>query len=189
MGFWQSLHGMLQVELTSADPAAALFAIHKSGIEVHEIEKPQQLQLRFQIHRRDYEDLHKIVQSRSDSLRITKKYGFFWTMTAFRRRPVLLIGILCLLLISLWVPRRVFFVQVEGNTTIPARLIAETAAQCGITFGANRREVRSERMKNALLEAIPQLSWAGINTNGCTAVITVRERAETVQQKQEQEYI
>ena len=43
------MHGMLQVELTSADPAAALFAIHKSGIEVHEIEKPQQLQLRFQI--------------------------------------------------------------------------------------------------------------------------------------------
>ena len=33
-------------------------------------------------------------------------------------------------------------------------------------------------MKNALLDAMPQLQWAGINTYGCRAVITVRERTE-----------
>ncbi len=186
MGFWQSMYGMLQVELTSADPASALFAIQKNGIDLHKIEKTQQLQIRFEISRRDYARLQKLVSSRSDSLRITKKYGGFWTVSALRKRPVLLIGILCLFLVSLWVPGRIFFVQVEGNSRIPARLIAESAAECGITFGANRREVRSERMKNALLEAIPQLSWAGINTNGCTAVITVRERSDVAQQKQEQ---
>jgi sporulation protein YqfD len=32
-------------------------------------------------------------------------------------------------------------------------------------------------MKNALLEALPELRWAGINTYGCTAVISVSERA------------
>ena len=37
--------------------------------------------------------------------------------------------------------------------------------------------MRSEKVKNALLDAIPQLQWAGVNTSGCTAVISVRERA------------
>lgn len=185
MEFWHSLSGTMQVELTSADPAAALLAMQKHGIEVRKIEKNEELTLTFQIDRRDYSRLYQLAQTRSDTLRITKKSGLYWTVTGLKKRPVLVLGMLLLLLISWWVPRRIFFVQVEGNTSIPARLIAEKAAECGIVFGANRREVRSERMKNALLEAIPQLSWAGINTSGCTAVITVREREVTEQQKQQ----
>jgi sporulation protein YqfD len=57
-------------------------------------------------------------------------------------------------------------------------MILERAADCGISFGASRRYVRSERMKNTLLEVIPELQWAGINTFGCKAVISVRERPE-----------
>jgi hypothetical protein len=38
-------------------------------------------------------------------------------------------------------------------------------------------------MKNTLLEAMPELQWAGINTYGCVAVITVREREEEPDQK------
>lgn len=185
MEFWRTLSGTMQVELTSADPAAALLAMQKHGIEVRKIEKNEELTLTFQIDRRNYSRLYQLAQTRSDTLRITKKSGLYWTVTGLKKRPVLVLGMLLLLLISWWVPRRIFFVQVEGNTSIPARLIAEKAAECGIVFGANRREVRSERMKNALLEAIPQLSWAGINTSGCTAVITVREREVTEQQKQQ----
>jgi sporulation protein YqfD len=75
-----------------------------------------------------------------------------------------------------WLPSRVLFITVDGNRSIPAKYILEQAQQCGITFGASRREVRSEKMKNSLLEAIPQLQWAGVNTKGCTAVISVKER-------------
>lgn len=34
-------------------------------------------------------------------------------------------------------------------------------------------------MKNALLAALPQLQWAGVNTAGCVATISVRERTES----------
>ena len=54
----------------------------------------------------------------------------------------------------------------------------EIADACGIRFGASRRKVRSEAMKNALLDGLPELQWAGINTNGCSAIISVREREE-----------
>ena len=60
--------------------------------------------------------------------------------------------------------------------TVPSRLIAEQAEQCGIYFGASRKTVRSEQVKNNLLFQMPQLQWAGVNTSGCVAVITVRER-------------
>ena len=59
--------------------------------------------------------------------------------------------------------------------------ILSAAEDCGIVFGASRRRVRSEKTKNALLSAIPQLQWAGVNTSGCVATISVRERTEAVQ--------
>ena len=92
------------------------------------------------------------------------------------RRPIMVLGIVLILLLSWYLPTRVLFITVEGNEGIPTNLILEKAAECGIAFGANRREVRSEKMKNNLLAALPELQWTGINTYGCTAVISVTEK-------------
>ena len=69
------------------------------------------------------------------------------------------------------------FISTEGNDTVPTKLILEQAENCELKFWTRRRDVRSEQVKNELLEAIPQLQWVGVNTYGCRAVITVRERA------------
>ena len=74
------------------------------------------------------------------------------------------------------------FVYVEGNSLVPSQRILEAAQECGIRFGASRRKVRSEAMKNTLLDVMPELQWAGVNTKGCSAVISVREREEDTQE-------
>jgi sporulation protein YqfD len=79
-------------------------------------------------------------------------------------------------LLTIFLPTRVLFIHVEGNSTVEERRILEAAQECGIRFGASRRQVRSEKMKNRLLEKVPELKWAGVNTSGCTAVISVREQ-------------
>lgn len=184
MELWRSVSGTIQVELISADPAAALYAIQKQGISMDNIEKTDEFTLTLEINRGDWVKLSQLAEKRSDTVSVKRKRGLYWAALRLKKRPILTIGILLLLLISCYLPRRIFFVQVEGNYSVPSRLIAEKAAECGVVFGANRREVRSEKIKNALLEAIPQLSWAGINTKGCTAIITVREREVTEQLQQ-----
>ena len=93
-----------------------------------------------------------------------------------KRRWILLVGITFLLFLTAFIPTRVLFIQVEGNNMLPDRLILEKAEECGICFGANRGAVRSERVKNQLLQLLPQLQWAGINTQGCVAIVSVQER-------------
>ncbi len=178
MGIWNSLAGMVSLELTSADPSGALNLMQMKNIPVYDLQNGEALQLRFRILRRDYRKLRFLLSKRGDSLRILHKDGLFWRLLDLRKRPVLVIGLSILLAISLWVPGRVFFVQVEGNTSVPTLKILQQAATCGIGFGASRREVRSEKMKNALLSICPELQWAGVNTYGCIAVITVRERSD-----------
>lgn len=78
--------------------------------------------------------------------------------------------------LTVFLPTRLMFFRVEGNEAVPARRILEEAESCGLYFGASRRELRSEQVKNHLLWAIPELRWAGVNTDGCIATITVAER-------------
>ena len=176
MSFWRSLGGMEELKLISADPNGALLALQKAGITMLDLQKTDSLTWQFCLSRSDSKKVKSILRRRGDTFSVVRRCGVLWTLLGLRKRPVLILGMLGLLLLSFWVPSRVFFVQIEGNEMIPARLIAEQAGECGITFGSSRRQVRSEQVKNQLLSRLPQLQWAGVNTSGCVAVITVQER-------------
>lgn len=176
MNLWRSLDGMVEVVLTSADINGALEQIGKSEIVVHEALYIDQLHLRFVVAERDLSRLTALAKKRGDSVETLHSKGLRYSIKGLIKRPVLILGMLCIFLFSCWIPTRILFVQVEGNETVTARQILEQAQGCGITFGASRRDVRSEKVKNALLKAMPELQWVGVNTYGCSALITVRER-------------
>lgn len=178
MDLWKSLSGMIEVELTSAEPETALGAINARGIEIFRVEQKGELTLRFRIRRRDYTVLEALCEKRGETLNVLRKSGLYWAGRQLLNRPILLLGMAFFLSLVLFLPSRVFFVQVEGNVTVPTRRILAAAEENGICFGASRRQVRSEKVKNALLSAVPELQWAGVNTTGCVATISVRERTD-----------
>lgn len=179
MDLWKSIAGMLEVELTSAEPETALAAVNACGIDIFHMQQVSDLTCCFRIRRRDYRILAKLCEKRGETLHIIRKDGVYWAGKSLLARPILLLGMFFLLAMALYLPSRVFFVRVEGNKTVSTRQILAAAEESGIGFGASRREVRSEKVKNALLSAVPQLQWAGVNTSGCVATISVRERTDT----------
>ena len=176
MDFWKSLSGMLTVEFTSAIPEKTLDTITSAKIPLYCVVKKSELTYQIRIRRKDYGKLSGILHLQEDHLEIIKKSGLYWIINAAFYRPILLLCFLFFVISSFVLPTRIFFVTVEGNTSIPDRMILSAAEQCGVRFAASRKLVRSEKVKNALLSELPQLQWAGINTSGCTAVISVRER-------------
>ena len=183
MNLWNSLAGMVEAELTSADPEGALAAAAGSHIAVFSVSRKEPLVLRFRIFRRDISKLHTLCEKSGDRFSVVRPLGAYWAIKRLFARPVLVLGLCFILFLTLFLPTRVLFVRVEGNSTLPDRQILEAAETLGICFGASRREVRSERIKNALLGAVPELQWAGVNTRGCTAVISVRERMAEEREK------
>lgn len=189
MTIWDSASGMLEVALTSAEPEVSLQDILNTGIKIYHAAPAEKLTCRFQIHRRDYKALKKRCERKGEVLKICKKRGLYWLAIRSRERPVLMITILLVATLFAFLPTRVLIVKTEGNEIVATREILEAAETCGITFGASRRKVRSEKMKNALLSAIPQLRWAGINTYGCTAVISVREKQAEPEKPEKQNQV
>lgn len=178
MNFWNSISGMVEVRLTSADPAGALAIINRAGIEIFSACQIGDLTLSFVLRRSDYRRVRRLTRKRGEVLELVDREGMYWTFRQLMRRPVLVAGLVLLFFLTVYLPGQIYFVEVEGNIHVPSAQIIEKAVQCGIRFGADRRAVRSEKMKNALLQAVPDLQWAGINTYGCRAVISVKERPE-----------
>ena len=172
MELWWRLRGWKRLRLTSADCPSRLREI-ADRVPLEDITLSDGVTAEFRclgsqvplIRVRDGEQLEAIGEGG-----LPKYLKNLW---AWRRLVMfaLLLGLLTVLL-----PTRVFFFRVEGNGELPERFILEQAAKCGVSFGAARRDLRSEQVKNQLLKAIPELRWAGVNTQGCTAVITVALR-------------
>ena len=173
--------GFVTVELTGADLAATVRELTDMGLTLLATVPVGELTLRITLMRREYPSFRRICEKRGNMIKVSSRHGVYWRLKSFLNRPILVIGLLAIFLSALYLPSRVLLVRVEGNERVPARKILDMAGQCGIRFGASRRRVRSERMKNTLLESVPELQWAGVNTRGCLAVISVRERSEQVQ--------
>ena len=173
---------MVALRITCADPSGILTLIHDAGIILHQVSMPDELTLRVTVRRQDVKTLHHVLKNKGVNIQRDGKKGVYWRLRSVLRRPMMVGGVLFLFLLCTFLPTRVFFFRVEGNENVPTRLILEQAASCGLDFGASRRAVRSEKVKNALLQAVPQLQWAGVNTSGCVATISVRERQETSDQ-------
>ncbi len=178
MNLFSSIAGTVTVSVSGANIPETLDQLSLHGVEILHCRILTELEVRITVRRSDYGRVKRLCEKRGDSLGPVRREGVYWPAKALLKRPVLLLGMLFWLVTALYLPSRVLFIEVEGNEAVPSRLILEAAADCGIGFGGSRREVRSEKVKNALLEAVPQLQWAGVNTYGCVAKISVRERAD-----------
>lgn len=177
MDIWRSVAGEVEVEITSAQPEEELRALAMLGMTLEKLEKIDPLTYRFRIPRTQWRGMKTFCARRGDTLALRKRRGLYWKGKRLLTRPVLVFGLGLLLGLTLYLPGRVLFVKVEGNGRVPERRILEAAEECGVSFGASRGKLRSEKIKNELLAAVPELQWAGVNTRGCVATISVRERS------------
>ena len=172
MELWWRLRGWTRLRLTSADCAARLRRI-SGEMKLADIVFRDELTAEFTVSADRADELldaygAELGVIRSGGIPAFLRWLWSWRWLA---AVVLLLGVLTVAL-----PGRIWFISVAGNTIVPTRLILERAEVCGVYFGAKAGEIRSEQVKNKLLYEIPELRWAGVNTAGCSAVITVAER-------------
>lgn len=176
MGIPVSIH-RVKLSITGADVWGSLCILNEHGIETSHIQETEPLTVSVYMSSKFYPLARTLLIKRGDLVKLQRQSPASRFLLFFKRRPVLAAGVLLLLLLGFFLPTRILFIEVEGNERIPTKQILESASQAGIRFFASRREVRSEKMKNALLYYVPDLGWAGVNTYGCKAVISVQERS------------
>ncbi len=170
--------GSITAELTSAEPTALLRKLMNAGLELRDVGEITGLSVSVTFGRNHLPLLKSICKADGAKVRVLRSVGFFRLLRRIIRRPVLASGCMVIVALSLYLPTKVLFIEVDGAGVIPVDQILQKAESCGIRLGADRSEIRSEKVKNALLETMPELQWVGINTYGCRAVISVRQRTQ-----------
>ncbi len=175
MKFGEGLSGTIRFRLTSGDVSYVLQALANSNVIISDVEMESELSALVSISSGDYRKALKILKRNGARCELLRRRGISWMLYRLRKRAVLIGGCLVLTVLTIWIPTRIFFLEVKGNESLPANYIITQATEEGLIFGCKRAEVRSEKLKNQLLAKIPQLEWVGVTTSGCVATISVSE--------------
>lgn len=164
------------VQLTCAEPERMLTRLSKMGATIRNVKPLEMFKVQFEVDECSYAVALQTVDRCGGKLSVVRMRGPAVVQRFIRLRFVLVVGVLIMLVLTMYIPSRIFFISVEGNSVLGAEQILQCAEECGLLFGVSRKDIRSEQMKNALLDAMPELKWVGVNTYGCHAVISVLER-------------
>lgn len=176
MSFISYLRGVVWARCVSADPGSALSAWAGAGIRFWEPRVTEPLTLELTLDRRDWKKLEALCRRRGDSLKPLGRRGLWWDLGAFLRRPGLMLGLILLIVMMTALPKRVWFLKFEGNTTVSEARLTAAAQECGLSFFARVPEIKSEEFKNKLVNLLPEIGWAGVEFRGGIATVTVREQ-------------
>ena len=167
----------LTVRITAGDSEYLLRKLAEENIVLMDVRRADLLNISISFYYRHYPKVAAVLQKIGAEYSVIRSKGIFATVEILLRHGVLLAGIFLFLIAAIFLPTRIFFLKVEGNVRIPTQLIREQVQSCGVVFGSSRKAVRSETIKNALLERNPELQWVGLNTRGCVVTVQVKERA------------
>lgn len=171
------LNKFCRIRIVSADVPNLLSEISLSGVEVLSIEQLDLLTINVSIESKYMKRVEKIFSKNDANWKIIEREGGLWKAGLMWRRPVLMIGIILFFIVAIVVPNLVIFVDVTGNQAITTQEIIANAESVGIKFGALATDIRSEAVKNKLLQSMPRLQWVGITTRGSVAEIQIKERS------------
>lgn len=176
--FTDLLLGSAEGELVSPEPGAALSYYTGQGFTLYRPRLTDPLTLRFYLPSRQQKALESKATMRGDSFRVIKEKGGRSLVRQLLRRLPMGLAVFFMLVFAMCAGNRLWFFQVEGNRRLSTETILAAARDCGLNFWSKTRELDRERVKNDLLNALPDLQWAGINLDGGILTICVRERIQ-----------
>ena len=172
-----------KVKISAADIPGLLTKICNQGISLFDVKFTDELDAEASVMIKDIPRLINEIKRSGGICAIIKPALSKSALQVLSKRIILSLGLLLIILLTVLLPNRILFVKVIGNYAVPERLILTKAEECGITIGSFREKIRNEDIKNTLLSSIPQLQWVGVNTKGCVAEITVREKTGKIQEQ------
>lgn len=165
----------VRIAITCVDIEGTLNKLNDHGVIFRKVIRNGEFNAEIHVSTKDYKQAISLLERKQIKYSVLDTDEPAQIGKILGSRMLLLFAMLFLIGVSLYLPGKILFVNVAGNTSVPERRILEAAGENGVVFGASAAAVRSEKVKNALLEAVPELQWIGVNTTGCVATIYVKE--------------
>lgn len=166
-------YGYVRIKMVGANLINTLNQCCKNGIEIKNIDFTDELECRFILSVQKLASLRVIAEKNGDIVYVYQHSGIKKALVKLNRHKLLCAQLLILMVLFLYLPGRILFIRLEGCSNLQETAVLSCVREIGLVPGMHRRDVRSEKIKNAVVNRFPEIRWAGINTKGSVATLTV----------------
>jgi similar to stage IV sporulation protein len=167
--------GTIRVKLKGKNLEKVINMAMARGIFIWDIKK-QGDDLNLKVRTSGFKALRNISDEHGFDLEVTEKQGLPFYRSIFTRRMGFFGGAAVFVLALYLLSAFVWFVNIEGNQEVPRSKILLVASRSGLYPGAAKWNFQRNGVEEALLNHIPQISYARIDIRGVKANIQVVEK-------------
>lgn len=170
------LHETLLLRMTGAAPTRCLNRWTDKDLAFWNLKQETELDYLCKIYASDLLAIQREAVRAQCEVRVLDRHGLPVLLRRLWKRPVLVIGTVLTLMLTLSAQSFVLFLQVEGNDRVPVETILRAMEEDGLRFGTWGPSIDSEDLKNRVLNRVPELSWLAVNRSGCLVTVLCAER-------------
>lgn len=147
-----------------------------NNVKIWDIEYINSGKIQFKVSSKEFKKLKPYVKRSKCKITITNKRGIYFDLFRYRKRKLALVlvgiflGIFCLLSSFIW------NIEVVGNENIASKDILSNIDKIGVKKGKLKLFISKGKVADYLRANIYEAAWIGVDINGTTMTITVKEK-------------
>lgn len=172
------LTGKVLLRITGACPEDCLYGMTLRSVSFSDYRKEDELTATVVVPLAQLKEAQVSAKKAMCTLETVKIYGAFPLIKGMELRAMYMLVLILLVFAVLFMQKHIWFIGVEGNTTIPEEQILQILDEHGVGFWTNTDKLDINLLKNDILAEIPELGFITVNTEGGMATVVVRQREE-----------
>ncbi|MCL2049911.1 MAG: sporulation protein YqfD [Defluviitaleaceae bacterium] len=174
---WQFTKGYVRIAVAGFSAERFLNMAAYRGIYLWNVERTEKgIELNVSI--RGYKMLRGCAKKTKCRMKIVTKSGVPFLMHRYRKRKILMGGVIFFVLGLFALSSFVWRIEIEGNSVVTHDSIMEFLAGEGLRTGAFKFSLSDRKLQNALVNNFTQISFADVHTRGTRTKILVAEGLE-----------
>lgn len=171
---WNFLRGYVIIEVTGFSIERFLNMAARKGIYLWDVEQHGgKVVLKVSI--KGFKMLKGSARKTKCRMKIVKKTGMPFISFKYRKRKILVWGILFFIAALYLLSSFIWVIEVEGNERISKEVLIQYCNEIGLKPGSFKYSIDTKKISNKFIEDFPELSWVSVNIKGTKAKISIVE--------------
>ncbi len=174
---WNYSRGYVIIEVEGFSKERFLNLVANKNIYVWDIRQNKNV-LEMKVSVKGYKQLKPLWKKAKVKVKITEKIGAPFKIFKYRRRKILLTGMIFFVLSLYILSGFVWKINITGNERIANEDINKFLKENNIKIGSLKRNIIPQEVETAIIKNFPDFSWVSLRKNGTSLEIAVAENIE-----------
>lgn len=176
---YRLLFGYVRVNATGFNLERFINLVTRRNIVLWNI-KRKDGSISFNVRAKDFKKLIGFSKKASVKLKITGKYGQPFFLKRYRKRYVLIGGIIVFLLLMCYMTSFIWLIEIDGNSRLSDYEIMNALNANGLKTGAFKGKLNTTDIERNVKNNVDGIEWISININGTKATVNIKESLDVI---------